>query len=85
MVEDEGKHCFSKCAEPHNEKTACYATCFAQTINGNVTAGIPPMAKEAIIAPFSAAFASSVASKGGCPDVRTTGSDRLPTRLEIQN
>ena len=29
-----------KCKEPTNEKTACYANCFAQTINGNDTAKV---------------------------------------------
>lgn len=36
-VEKYGADCFNKCPEPHNDKTACYTQCFAQTINGNET------------------------------------------------
>lgn len=79
VVESAGHSCFSKCAQPRNEKTACYATCFAQTINGNATAGILPMTKEAIVAPFSKAFASNNPKQGGCPDVRKTALDRDQT------
>ena len=35
LVEAHGTKCFKECAEPTNEKTACYAKCFAQTVNGN--------------------------------------------------
>ena len=70
MVEAHGKQCFSKCAEPTNEKTACYAKCFAQTINGNTTAKVVPMDHELVVAPFLAAFASNDPAKGGCRDIR---------------
>lgn len=79
LVEEHGKDCFNTCAEPHNAKTACYAICFAATINGNTTAGIAPMDREVVVAPFAKAFTSSDVSKGGCPDIRPGLNSQIPT------
>lgn len=67
-----GHACFASCPDPTKVFTECWQDCFAQTVQGNSTAGVLPMDRDAVVAPFLKAFSSSNISDGGCPDLRPT-------------
>jgi hypothetical protein len=68
--------CFAN-SEPTNTLSECYTLCFAQALQGNTTLGWAPMDRDAVVAPFLAAFASEDATKGGCKDLRKAAARRL--------
>jgi hypothetical protein len=69
--------CFANCSEPTNTLSECYTLCFAQALQGNTTLGWAPMDRDAVVAPFLAAFASEDATKGGCKDLRKAAARTL--------
>lgn len=69
-IEQHGDKCFSQCDDPKNTTTACYTKCFTESVNGNQTAGLPPMDEDAILETFDTAFTSTNIAEGGCPDLR---------------
>jgi len=66
-----GASCFSKCADPTNVTTTCWADCFFETSIGKgastTTDTTGGMAAQELIDTWTAPFASEDASKGGCP------------------
>lgn len=69
QVEAQGKSCFEKCGkDAHDTTSMCYTVCFAETVNGNVTTGLAPMAIEQVVGPFVAGFAKDE-GHGGCKNI----------------
>ncbi len=54
-----------------NITSACFLSCLYETLLGNSSAAppVPPMTREAIMAPFVRSFESKDGASGGCPDV----------------
>ena len=59
--------CWSGCPQPTNRSSTCFLDCLFQTILGNETQKLQPMAPKEIAAAFEGAFRSG--EKGGCPQV----------------
>jgi len=70
VVTKVGAACFSKCADPSNVTTACWADCFFETSIGNgassTTNPTGGMTASALIDAWTAPFKSEDPSKGGC-------------------
>jgi hypothetical protein len=65
--------CFDACppTDRDDKASACYSVCYATAINGNTTATPPikAMSRDAVVAPFLAAFKSDDPADGGCPSL----------------
>ena len=64
VVARRGGSCFDDCADPKDQSSVCWITCFFETINGNETAGLAPTNRSLILDAFVGAFAAT-----GCPEV----------------
>jgi hypothetical protein len=60
-VEAHDKSCFTACPQPQNVTSDCYLGCYSRATN--------QMSHDELSAPWTAAFASTDKSKGGCPEV----------------
>jgi hypothetical protein len=64
--------CLKSCPDPTNRSSTCWVNCLFDSIVGSPAmskAGIAPMTKAQILAPFVASFGSSDPQQGGCIDV----------------
>jgi hypothetical protein len=64
--------CLQSCPQPTNRSSACWANCLFDSLVGSpamTKAGIAPMTKAQIVAPFLASFGSSDPHQGGCTEV----------------
>jgi len=68
-VESHVGNCTRNCSQPLNRSGDCYTRCFFGGIFGNLTGENGPMAREQLLAPWLAAFATEDPSSGGCPTV----------------
>ena len=74
LVEDNGAACFGKCPQPLDRHSECYYKCVDPSVMGSSAAGgssvkLQPISRDLMVKAWNAAFASTDASKGGCPDV----------------
>lgn len=60
-VEGHDPVCFSACPQPHNVTSDCFLSCYSRATRD--------MTHDQLTAPWVAAFASSDAKRGGCPEV----------------
>lgn len=77
VVQAQGVDCFQKCPQPTNSSSACWVTCFYETIlgpGGGVPGGVVTpetgMPIDTLIKAWQAPFESDDPFRGGCPDLR---------------
>ena len=64
-VEEYGKACFGKCAQPLNATSACYLDCYKNALLGDPAYNLTAMPVEAIVDPWKGGFGA-----GGCAEVK---------------
>jgi hypothetical protein len=70
VVQAHHPSCWQACLQPHNMTSDCWIECLLESTGGSEANGVPAMTKAQLTAPFEAAFASDVAARGGCPEVK---------------